>query len=96
MKLGLSGILKMHYHENSQTILLTGSNKVPVLQIDALSLDLSHLTELVGHQTTVTAITDLQDSLVATGDDKGTVRIWDLTKMRCQQVLKVGSSLALL
>ena len=76
--------------------MLTGSNKVPVLQIDTLSLDLSHLTELVGHQSTVTAIADLHGSLVITGDDKGTVRIWDLTKMRCQQVLKVGQSLCLL
>jgi WD40 repeat protein len=69
---------------------------VPVFQIDSLSLDMSHLTELVGHQTTVTAITDLQEGLVATGDDKGTVRIWDLTKMRCQQVLKVGNSLSMI
>ena len=90
------GAQKIHYHKNTQTLLLTGNNELPVYQIDHKTLDLSPLIELVGHQSMITSITDLSDGIVISGDDKGNLRIWDLGKMRCQQVLHVSNSLTLL
>jgi len=96
LKLGNSGAQKIHYHKVTQTILLTGINELPVYQIDNYSFDLSPLALLDGHQSIITSISDLEHDLVATGDDRGTVRIWDLNKLRCQQVLKIAHSLAAL
>lgn len=55
-----------------------------------MSLDLSLLNTLTGHDTIVTAISDLSEGLVVTGDDRGTMKVWDLQSLRCQQVIKVA------
>ena len=44
----------------------------------------------------ITSITDLNDGIVISGDDKGNLRFWDLGKMRCQQVLHVSNTLTFL
>lgn len=91
--MGYSGAQKIHYHRQTQTILMTGVNELPVYQIDSCSFDLSTVAHLQGHQSIITSISDLEEGLVATGDDRGSVRIWDLNKMRCQQVLKIAHTL---
>lgn len=96
MRLGHVGAKKMHYHRHTQTLLLLGSNELPVYLVNPLSLDLSLLGELQGHTTIITCITNLSEGFIVSGDDRGTLRIWDLNNLRCQQVLKVAKSLSLL
>jgi WD40 repeat protein len=96
LKLGHSGAQRVHYQKHTQTILLTGNNELPVYQIDPKTLDLSLLEQLEGHQSIITSVADLDDGFVVSGDDRGSLRIWDLNHFRCQQVLKVGNTLTTL
>lgn len=93
MKMGHVGCQKLHYHKSTQTLLIFGDKELQVYQIDQISLDLSLVSELKGHETMMTCIADLSDGFIATGDDRGTLRIWDLNSFRCQQVLKVSNTL---
>lgn len=53
-------------------------NELPVYAIDKKSLDLSLLKTLSGHDTIITSIADLSEGLIVTGDDRGTMKVWDL------------------
>lgn len=66
---------------------------MPVYAIDKFSLDLSLLKNLSGHDTIISSIADLSDGLIVTGDDRGTMKVWDLQSLRCQQVIKVANTI---
>lgn len=68
-------------------------NELPVYLIDKSSLDVSLLKNLSGHNTIITSIADLDEGLIVTGDDRGTMKIWDLKTLRCQQVIKVANTI---
>ena len=93
LKLGLSGAQKIYYHKFTQTLLLVGNNTLPVYQIDPQSYDLSLLADMEGHQSVITSVTDLGDEFIVSGDDRGVLRIWNLSNLRCHQVLKIASAL---
>ncbi len=61
--------------------------------IDKFSLDLSLLKTLSGHDTIISSAADLSDGLIVTGDDRGTMKVWDLQSLRCQQVIKVARTI---
>ena len=82
-KVGHVGAQKIHYNRGTQTLLLLGMKELPIYSIDSMSLDLSLLRQLVGHSTIITSIADLDEGLVVTGDDRGTMRTWDLKNLRC-------------
>jgi hypothetical protein len=59
LKLAHVGAQKIHYNRSTQTLMLLGMNELPVYAIDKLSLDLSLLKTLSGHDTIITSIADL-------------------------------------
>lgn len=59
LKLNHTGAQKIHYNRTTQTILLMGSNELPVYTIDSKSLDLSLIKNLEGHETIITCISDI-------------------------------------
>ena len=91
VKLAIAGAQKIHYHRRTQTLLLLGSKSLPVYQIDTLSLDPTLVKELEGHETIITAVADLIDGTIVTGDDRGNLRIWDLNALRCYQTFRIAS-----
>lgn len=93
LRLGHVGAQKLYYNRSTQALLLLGRNELPVYTIDAVSLDLTLLKNLVGHETVITAVADLQGGLIVSGDDRGSMRVWDLNTLRCQQVIKVANSI---
>lgn len=93
LKLSHVGAQKIHYNKCTQTLLLLGMNYLPVYSIDKVSLDVSLLKSLEGHDTIITSIADLDEGLIVTGDDRGTMKIWDLKNLRCQQVIKVANTI---
>ncbi len=59
LKLSHVGAQKIHYNKCTQTLLLLGMNYLPVYSIDKVSLDVSLLKSLEGHDTIITSIADL-------------------------------------
>jgi len=91
VKLSITGAQKIHYHRNTQTLLLLGSKILPVYQIDTLTLDPILVKELEGHETIITSVADLMDGTIVTGDDRGNLRIWDLNALRCYQTFRIAN-----
>jgi hypothetical protein len=50
---------QIHYNRHTQTLLLLGQKSLPIYAIDALSLDLSLIACLHGHESIITAITNI-------------------------------------
>ena len=72
-------------------------NLVNVYEIDQLSYQLVTVADLEGHKSIVTAVTSIpKSSVIATGDDQGYVRLWDLAYMRCFQVVRLAREIRML
>lgn len=92
LQLGRAGCHFVHYNNVAQVLIPIGYRiSIPVYTIHPDYYDFTKASELVGHTSLVTCISDVgNSSLICTGDDVGFVRVWDLRMMRCTQVVKAA------
>lgn len=59
-------------------------NEVNIHKIDPDFKDNSHLGQLVGHNSMVTALCVIENSpMVVTADDCAVIKLWDIRKLKC-------------
>lgn len=98
MPLGHAGCHTLHYNKTTQTLIPIGYKiSVSVYQIHPEYFDFTLVAELKGHSSLVTCVSDVDNtSLIVTGDDTGSIRVWDLRTLKCVQVVKVARWLSYL
>jgi WD40 repeat protein len=89
--LGSSGCHSLHYNRLTQSLVPLGySNVVPVYSLQG-QFDAELQFVLRGHKSIITCVDSLgHNTLMATGDDTGEIRIWELSYMRCVQSIKLA------
>ena len=90
ISLGNSACHTLHYNKLTQSLIpLTYSNIVSVYTLQG-QFDVEMRFVLRGHKSIITCVDSVEhNSLIATGDDSGEIRIWELTYMRCIQSIKL-------
>ena len=86
------GIHSMIYSTSYQTLITAGYEKsINLIQIDPEFLDYGVIGKLTGHTAMITAIQVIEKSpMVISGDDQGTIKLWDIRSLKCLQTLSFG------
>lgn len=86
-----AGCHSLHYNRLTQGLIPLGyHNIVQVYTVEGNMFDVELKYVLRGHRSIITCVDSQQNgSLMITGDDIGEIRIWELTRMRCIQSIKL-------
>ena len=79
----------IRYSEEYQVLLSAGyEKKISLFEIDTDHLDSSLRGQLLGHESAITCFTLIRRSpMVASADDKGKVKIWNIRNFKCMQTI---------
>ena len=98
IKFPKSGIHKMVYSNTFQTLITAGfEHRISLWEINPVHLDCTKVGQLVGHVNIITVIQVIEKTpMVITGDEMGQLRIWDIRKNNCLQMIDLGSQTSIL
>lgn len=86
------GIHTVHFSNTYQILLSCGyETKIDVLEVNPEFFDISVKGTLVGHESMISTFIPIEKTpMVASADDKGKIKIWDIRSYKCIQTVDFG------